>query len=448
MSVNEARKANVKTVQTKINRSQTALRHNRSESHRRRDAIHDAGKARKISGIRTDPNEKYTLLEKTDSDKSYRAEELRQQPDKENASVLSRESKNRRTQKEVSNTSVWQSMMDTSVSPIDSRLEDKKKKQKQMAQASQGSYGDKGSGVTSGHHVQKQAGQGRQSTSSASQTASSGGSVAGTAAREGAKDGAKEATGGAATGGVSTAVDLAKRTLRKTREELEAPIMQADVDNGAAGNPDITKSSDGHRSKIVVTMMSLMAAMVQLMMPVIMVILIPTVVIAVLVGIFTSVLTPVVQMAEAVDSIVTDHDDILEALDDETAKIILEEAFKYEGKPYLFGGSNPNTGVDCSGFTKWCYEKVGITLPHSAQGQYDMTQHISMEDAKPGDLVFFKGTYKTNNFITHVEIYVGDGKSFGAGDPIGYHDLSSRWHTAHYVCCGRIGGDSNDTEKQ
>lgn len=74
---------------------------------------------------------------------------------------------------------------------------------------------------------------------------------------------------------------------------------------------------------------------------------------------------------------------------DATARAIFKEALKYQGWKYVFGGSNPNTSFDCSGLTSWCYGKAGISLPRTAQAQYDATQHIPLSQAKAGDLVFF-----------------------------------------------------------
>ena len=75
--------------------------------------------------------------------------------------------------------------------------------------------------------------------------------------------------------------------------------------------------------------------------------------------------------------------------DDETVQAIMEEALKYEGWTYVYGGDSPSTSFDCSGLVQWCYGKAGITLPRTAQEQYNVTQHIPLSEAKAGDLVFF-----------------------------------------------------------
>lgn len=126
-----------------------------------------------------------------------------------------------------------------------------------------------------------------------------------------------------------------------------------------------------------------------------------------------------------------------EELPSDIAGKILGEAQKYEGYPYVWGGSNPQTSFDCSGLVQWCYGQAGISMPRTAQEQYDAVQHLELEEAKPGDLVFFTGTYQTQNYITHVGIYAGDGKMIHAGDPIGYSYLDSSYWRVHFVCIGR-----------
>ena len=124
--------------------------------------------------------------------------------------------------------------------------------------------------------------------------------------------------------------------------------------------------------------------------------------------------------------------------DDETAQAIMNEALKYQGWKYVYGGSNPNTSFDCSGLVQWCYSKAGISLPRTAQAQYDVTQHIPLSQAKAGDLVFFHSTYNAGTYVTHVGIYVGNNKMYHAGDPIGYADLTSSYWQQHLIGAGRI----------
>lgn len=93
--------------------------------------------------------------------------------------------------------------------------------------------------------------------------------------------------------------------------------------------------------------------------------------------------------------------------DDDTVQAIMDEALKYEGWRYVYGGASPTTSFDCSGLTQWTYGKAGINLPRTAQQQYDVTQHIPLSEAQAGDLVFFHSTYNAGSYITHVGIYLG-----------------------------------------
>ena len=124
--------------------------------------------------------------------------------------------------------------------------------------------------------------------------------------------------------------------------------------------------------------------------------------------------------------------------DDEMVQIVMNEALKYEGYPYRFGGDNPNTSFDCSGLTQWSYRKAGINLPRTAQQQYDVTEHIPLSEAKPGDLVFFHSTYNAGTYVTHVGIYTGNNQMYNAGDPIGYADLTTAYWQKHLIGAGRI----------
>ena len=123
---------------------------------------------------------------------------------------------------------------------------------------------------------------------------------------------------------------------------------------------------------------------------------------------------------------------------DATAQAIFNEALKYQGWKYVYGGSNPNTSFDCSGLTSWCYGKAGISLPRTAQAQYDATQHIPLSQAKAGDLVFFHSTYNAGTYVTHVGIYAGNNRMYHAGDPIGYADLTSSYWQQHLIGAGRV----------
>lgn len=127
-----------------------------------------------------------------------------------------------------------------------------------------------------------------------------------------------------------------------------------------------------------------------------------------------------------------------EKFSDKTVQAIMDEALKYEGYPYVFGGYNPTTSFDCSGLTQWAFQKAGISLPRVAQDQYDVMEHLPLSEAEPGDLVFFHSTYDAGTYVTHVGIYVGDNKMYHAGNPIGYTDLTSDYWQAHLIGVGRI----------
>ncbi|MGY3779316.1 bifunctional lytic transglycosylase/C40 family peptidase [Isobaculum melis] len=112
-------------------------------------------------------------------------------------------------------------------------------------------------------------------------------------------------------------------------------------------------------------------------------------------------------------------------LGSEFANSVMDEAIKYQGYPYIFGGKAPNE-FDCSSLTQWCYKVAGVNIPRTAQQQYDAMTIVNNEkEAQAGDLVFFKDTYPTSDYITHVGIYVGNGKMYHAGDPLGYAEISS-----------------------
>lgn len=125
--------------------------------------------------------------------------------------------------------------------------------------------------------------------------------------------------------------------------------------------------------------------------------------------------------------------------DDETVQAIMNEALKYQGWKYQYGGSNPSTSFDCSGLTQWCFGKAGINLPRTAQEQYDATQHIPLSQAKTGDLVFFHSTYNAGSYVTHVGIVVSPTQMYHAGSSgIGYADLTSSYWQQHLIGAGRI----------
>ena len=127
-----------------------------------------------------------------------------------------------------------------------------------------------------------------------------------------------------------------------------------------------------------------------------------------------------------------------EALTDEEFAAIYKEAQKYVGTPYVWGGSTPNTGFDCSGYVCWVYNQNGYDVGRTtANGLWNKSQHISAAEAKPGDLVFFEGTYDTPG-KSHVGIYLGNGKMVSAGDPIKYADIHSSYWQKYLSGFGRL----------
>ena len=127
-----------------------------------------------------------------------------------------------------------------------------------------------------------------------------------------------------------------------------------------------------------------------------------------------------------------------EALTDPEFAAMLEEAEKYLGTPYVWGGSTPETGFDCSGYVCWILNQSGWDVGRTtANGLWQQSTKISEQEAKPGDLVFFEGTYDTPG-ASHVGIYVGDGMMISAGDPIKYSNIHSSYWDGHLLGFGRI----------
>ena len=131
-----------------------------------------------------------------------------------------------------------------------------------------------------------------------------------------------------------------------------------------------------------------------------------------------------------------EHDIPEEYLADETFAAILAEAEKYVGFPYVWGGSNPSTSFDCSGFVSYVYNQCGWDFGRlGAQGLYNISTRTN--NPKPGDLVFFTGTYDTPG-VSHCGIYVGDGWMLHCGDPISYANLNSSYWQSHLYAYGKL----------
>ena len=134
----------------------------------------------------------------------------------------------------------------------------------------------------------------------------------------------------------------------------------------------------------------------------------------------------------------TDYDIPPEALDDEVFAAIIKEAEKYLGYPYVWGGSSPSTSFDCSGFVSWVINHSGWDVGRlGAQGLCNICTPVSSANVKPGDLVFFTGTYDTPG-VSHVGIYVGNNMMIHCGDPISYANLNSSYWQSHFYRYGRL----------
>lgn len=136
----------------------------------------------------------------------------------------------------------------------------------------------------------------------------------------------------------------------------------------------------------------------------------------------------------------TDYDIPGEALTDTAFANMIREAEKYLGYPYVWGGSSPSTSFDCSGFVSWVINNCGNGWSvgrQTANGLKNLCDIIPPSEAKPGDLIFFQGTYNTSG-ASHVGIYVGNGMMIHCGDPISYASIQTNYWQQHFYCFGRI----------
>lgn len=129
-----------------------------------------------------------------------------------------------------------------------------------------------------------------------------------------------------------------------------------------------------------------------------------------------------------------------DSYDDATVQALMEEAARYLGYPYVWGGSSPSTSFDCSGFVCWVFTNSGVhNLPRTtAQGIYDQCTPVSAADAKAGDIIFFTGTYNSGVPVSHVGIYCGNGVMIHCGDPISYASINSSYWQSHFYAFGRL----------
>lgn len=129
-----------------------------------------------------------------------------------------------------------------------------------------------------------------------------------------------------------------------------------------------------------------------------------------------------------------------DSYDDATVQALMEEAARYLGYPYVWGGSSPSTSFDCSGFVCWVFTNSGVhNLPRTtAQGIYDQCTPVSAADAKAGDIIFFTGTYNSPGPVSHVGIYCGNGVMIHCGDPIKYASINTPYWQSHFYSFGRL----------
>ncbi|WP_432356005.1 lysozyme family protein [Sporosarcina sp. A2] len=120
-------------------------------------------------------------------------------------------------------------------------------------------------------------------------------------------------------------------------------------------------------------------------------------------------------------------------------QVVYETMQQFDGYPYQFGGMNPNTSFDCSGLMVWAFREIGVNLPRTAQEQFNISEKITADELQTGDFIFFTGTYNAGRPVTHIGMYVGDGKMFDAnGGGIGFTNLNERYWQEHLYGYGRI----------
>lgn len=133
-----------------------------------------------------------------------------------------------------------------------------------------------------------------------------------------------------------------------------------------------------------------------------------------------------------------------------TVQKVVDEAMKYSGWDYISGGSTPDDGgFDCSGLVQYVYGQAGIDLPRLEKEQFEVCEEIEADKAEPGDLIFYKNE-TSDGEIGHVAIYLGNGKVFEAGDPVGIYSATDEWHKTNQLHVGRVkeiedaGSESDD----
>jgi cell wall-associated NlpC family hydrolase len=136
----------------------------------------------------------------------------------------------------------------------------------------------------------------------------------------------------------------------------------------------------------------------------------------------------------------TDYDIPPNALTDPDFAALIQEAEEYLGYPYVWGGSSPSTSFDCSGFVCWVLKQSGVYNigRTTAQGIFNECAIIPPNEARPGDIIFFTGTYASSGAVSHVGIYVGEGMMIHCGNPIQYASVNTTYWTQHFYAYGRL----------
>lgn len=135
-----------------------------------------------------------------------------------------------------------------------------------------------------------------------------------------------------------------------------------------------------------------------------------------------------------------EYDIPADVMEDETFRRLIEEADKYIGYPYVWGGDSPETSFDCSGFISYVFAASGVRDVGrlGATSLYGRCTPIAPQEARPGDLIFFEGTISGEEGITHVGLYVGGNHMLHCGSPIGYADLTDSYWQNHFYGYGRL----------
>lgn len=122
---------------------------------------------------------------------------------------------------------------------------------------------------------------------------------------------------------------------------------------------------------------------------------------------------------------------------DALRRAIVLEALGQIGRPYVFGGTTP-AGFDCSGLVQYVYAQAGLSVPRTTRQQYKAGDRIDLDDAEPGDLLFYRFGWRG---IDHVAVYLGEGQAVHAprtGKNVIVAPVGNRWWMDRYVSAARV----------